>query len=263
MIAPLWVKSFDEGNVPHTADKLRLLYPQDYVLKNSPEHLEQFNRFLADLSQATGSEVSCISISEMWEKYPPPNVKDQNIHEYLKDVIVNTYYWSFYDSQAWLRETYLKEHGKSPFVNAFVKWRWGLGQSVTDAQHEEGMRRLPVYRSWLLDQVLLQHGNNAVLILPISESAPNYRDKPPSEPSIQSGFDPLYLSPILGSPDLVLPIGQIPYDSKVTGCAEILPVCVTLVGKPGGDADLIKLARSVFQSSGRPSIIRTGSSMFG
>lgn len=144
-----------------------------------------------------------------------------------------------------------------------MNWRWGLGQSVTDAQHEEGTRRLSVYRSWLPDQVLLQHGNNAVLILPISERAPNYRDTPPPEPSIQTGFDPLYLSPILGSPDLMLPIGQIPYDSKVTGCEEVLPVCVTLVGKPGGDADLIKLARSVSQSSGRPIIVRTGSSMFG
>lgn len=115
LIAPLWVKSFNEGNVPHTADKLRLFYPQDYVPGSNSEHLEQLNRFLTDLSQATGSEVSCISVSGMWEKYPPPYVKDQNIHEYLEDVIVNTYYRAFHDSQAWFRETYLKKHGKSLF----------------------------------------------------------------------------------------------------------------------------------------------------
>ena len=41
------------------------------------------------------------------------------------------------------------------------------------------------------------------------------------------------LSPILEAPELVVPVGEIPYQSKVSGMEEHLPVGVGLMALPG------------------------------
>jgi hypothetical protein len=41
------------------------------------------------------------------------------------------------------------------------------------------------------------------------------------------------LGPILEAPELVVPIGEIPYQSKVSGTEEHLPVGIGLMALPG------------------------------
>jgi len=41
------------------------------------------------------------------------------------------------------------------------------------------------------------------------------------------------LSPILEAPELIVPIGEIPYQSKATGTEEHLPVGIGLMALPG------------------------------
>lgn len=54
-----------------------------------------------------------------------------------------------------------------------------LAQEVSAADHEEGMRRLDVYRDWLKQHILQTTEKNALVVLPITAQAVDYREDPP------------------------------------------------------------------------------------
>ena len=261
-IPPLWCDMDSSVDMAASVEPLTILYPKDYLPPDNSDHLRQLNSFVEDLESSTKGTVDRFSIEDRWHKSCPEGSESQDLQTYLADVVVQTFYYSFYHSQTSFRDRYLKDFHREPYVNSFVKWRWNLGKKVTEPQHQEGMRRLDVYKSWFLKEIFGGLGKNTILVMPISEGVPNYRDHPPATPSVQSGFDALFLSPILGCPDLVVPIGQIEYDSRISGRAEQLPLCVNLIGVPGKDADLINVVQSVLDASDRPCAVRTGSEMF-
>jgi hypothetical protein len=109
-----------------------------------------------------------------------------------------------------------------------------VAENVTDAQYEELMSRLHIYKAWALDRIFKIHDGGAVLVvLPIETSTPNYRDSPPPPFSLLSGFSPLYLSPIAGTPEVTLPVGKITYRSRISGKEEPMPISVSIVSELG------------------------------
>ncbi|OAL31268.1 hypothetical protein AYO20_08323 [Fonsecaea nubica] len=261
-VASLWCHLESTTGAGVTTRPACILYPQDYLPKDNEQHLEHLESFVNDLRTSINGTLDRVSIRQKWLDSPPEGCEGQDLEAYLSNVIVQTFYHEFYHSQASFRDRYVKKCGKEPYVNSFVKWRWNLGRGVTKEQHQEGLRRLEVYKSWFLNEVMGGPEKNSILVMPISEGVPNYRDHPPNPPTVQSGFDPLFLSPILGCPDLVIPIAQIPFESRITERQEQLPVCVNLLGVPGKDLDLINAATAVLDASGRPCAVRVGSEMF-
>lgn len=73
------------------------------------------------------------------------------------------------------------------------------------------------------------------MVLPIAKVEPNYRDQVTRSAASLPGTDQLYLPPILGSPDIVVPIGEVGYNSRATETYEFLPVAISLVAAPGED----------------------------
>lgn len=47
---------------------------------------------------------------------------------------------------------------------------------VTPEERDEGWARIYTYRKWLLDNIFTE---GSILVLPIDEGRPNYRDTPP------------------------------------------------------------------------------------
>jgi Asp-tRNA(Asn)/Glu-tRNA(Gln) amidotransferase A subunit family amidase len=259
-IAPLWCNL--EPSTITTTEPLSILYPEDYLPKDNREHMQHLDSFVSDFGKFSNSAVRKFSIAEQWQESSPKDSEGQILKDYLNDVVVQTFYHGFYHSQTMFRNKYFEKHHKQPYVNAFVNWRWNLGKNVTPKQHQEGLRRLKVYKSWFLKEVMGGPKKATIMVMPISEGLPNYRDCPPGEPKIQGGFDPLFLSPILGCPDLVIPIAQTTYESRISGRPEQLPICINLLGVPGEDLDLINAAQAFLRYSGRPSAVRTGSETF-
>jgi hypothetical protein len=202
-------------------------------------------------------------ISSSWDEKPPPEADGQSVREYLSDTVVNTYYHDFYHNTDDFRAKYIAKHQKEPFVNAFNHWRWNLGKKVTTFQHDEGTHRLSVYKDWFLDNIMRQSDHETLVVLPIANVEPNYRDSTPPKIGVQRGFDQLFVPPILGAPDVVVPIGEFPYHSRISNREEFLPVGVDVVGLPGSDLWLIDTLEGCLKSSGRPQIVRTGTRCFG
>lgn len=50
-----------------------------------------------------------------------------------------------------------------------------MADKVTSEKPDDGWERIYTYKKWLLEHVFVQ----GVLVLPIEEEKPNYRDAPP------------------------------------------------------------------------------------
>ena len=218
--------------------------------------------FLNDMEKSLSAKIVKVSIKDMWKGKHPQGVC-YDLDEYLHDVVTRTFYYGYYHAFEEFRKRYPEKHdGKPPYVVPFVHRRWAKGAAVSDAQHGDASRRMDVYRQWLLDNVFHCDEQETFIILPISDVQPNYRDELSPSPEDQSALDQLFLSPILGAPDISVPIGEVPYISKISERQEYLPVLANLVGAPGHDLDLFHAIRKVFTFSGRPNSVLTGSRMF-
>lgn len=244
-----------------------IVYPLDYFPVANREQMILINSFLSDAAAHLPATIRKMSIRETWRSSHPEGTID-DVDEYLRDVVARTYYYAFYHSSDDFREKYAAAHnGRTPYVIPFVQRRWAKGAAVTAAQHQEADGRLRVYKKWLM-QTLFHQGSQqeepkeVLILLPISNAAPNYRDTPSPSPEEQSALDELFVSPILGAPDIAVPVGDVPYESRVTGQTEHLPVVANLVATPGKDWELMAAVERIMALSGRPTVVRTGKRMF-
>lgn len=258
-ILPSWLPKSQSGRLSGSTN---IMYPLDYLPTPVPAQMKLIDELVEDLVTCFRCSVTKISLRDSW-KQSPPDGADPDIEGYLKDVIVHTYYYSYYHLTSGWVDKYKDRFGHEPYVIQFVKQRWESGAAVTPHQHEEGLKKLEVYRKWLLDTLCLSHGNKTLVVLPIAPVKPHYRDDRTESPRYQSATDELFLSPILKAPDVVVPIGEVPYESRVTGRREWLPVGVNLVGAPGMDKWLFDAVTMVLEASGRPDKVSSGSRIFG
>ncbi|KAK8131604.1 amidase signature enzyme [Apiospora sp. TS-2023a] len=236
-----------------------VIYPVDYYFPLQDAQKNLIQSFLDDMSAHFDARIRKVSIQELWRISPPEGITE-SLSDYLRDVITQTYYYSYYHASDAFREKFAEKYGSPPYVIPFVRERWEEGASVSDEEHVEALRKLDVYKTWLLH--LLFQFKNTLMVLPIEMVTPNYRDMAIRSPFYLPGTDQLYLPPILGSPDIVVPIGDIWYHSRATEIYTYLPVAINVVAAPGEDFWLLDIVRETLRRSGRRQDICTGARIF-
>ncbi|KAM7196770.1 amidase signature domain containing protein [Naviculisporaceae sp. PSN 640] len=223
--------------------------------------------FVADMQTCLGTSACTLrkmSIKETWKQIHPEGTP-ADLDEYLEDMVARTFYHGSYHSFREFREEYaLANNGRPPYVNSVIQQRWDKGAAVTVAQNKEAEARMEVYKDWLLDNIFGpdEKEKQVIVILPIANVEPNYRDVKSSMLTSQSALDQLFLGPILGAPDVMVPLGDVPYESRITGRTEFLPVVVDLMGKPGQDMQLLEVVEKVMKGCDREMVVKTGARMF-
>jgi len=80
------------------------------------------------------------------------------------------------------------------------------GSQVSEAQYQETSERISIFKDWFLKEYMGDGERSSILVLPISNVTPNYRDVYPGAPSpAATGLRTTYLSPYLGAPELAIP----------------------------------------------------------
>ncbi|KAI9376777.1 amidase signature domain-containing protein [Aspergillus egyptiacus] len=94
--------------------------------------------------------------------------------------------------------------------------------------------------SWFKDTILKDGFSNALVVMLLESMCERYRDEVPTvfwyprfKRPPQSGINALALAPVLEAPALAVPIGEISYNSLVSGNEEKLPFAVTVMSPPG------------------------------
>ncbi|KAJ5870705.1 Amidase [Penicillium solitum] len=162
---------------------------------------------------------------------PPPRGTPEYVDDYLINTVARTYYYAFYHSFAAFSEKYAEKHnGKPPYVLPSLQYRWETGAAVSEEQRKNAVQRMDTYKEWLLNAMFGEPTSETetLVVLPIANAAPNYRDEPSQSPHWQSALDQPFLPPILGAPNIAIPIGEVPYASGITKGTEYLPVVIDI-----------------------------------
>ncbi|OKL58530.1 hypothetical protein UA08_06367 [Talaromyces atroroseus] len=189
-----------------------IIWPTDFWSIVEPEQVEIARDFMKTAESTLGVQCEPVSFEGLWEKSPPAQSKGLSLLEFIHPVRrskLKRYSLTEYRLGNGFREKYLKQFNRAPYSTP------------------------PNQRLWSFGKVLSGKHANALVILPIESMTPRYRDQPPAfKRPPQDGINTLALAPVLKSPVLAVPIAQIPYHSKVTGCEEMLPFAVALMSPP-------------------------------
>ncbi|KUJ13471.1 uncharacterized protein LY89DRAFT_737451 [Mollisia scopiformis] len=217
-------------------------------------------KLVEDLEKHLKVEAQRVSISGLWDDQPPQAAAGESLQDYLREVGANTFLYENYHSTANFRDDYRKKFGRAPFSSPFVTWRWKIGKQYTAEQHEEGMRRMKTYAEWFLDTVMQVGTANTAYY-------------------IQPAWHQWWISPILGAPEIVVPVGQLPYESRISNQTEYLPVTASIMSQPGTkivaildttatsiiidtDMTLIEFTETFMKDVGRSLVVQSGKIMF-
>ncbi|KAI5853293.1 amidase signature domain-containing protein [Durotheca rogersii] len=244
------------------AANYKIVFIAEYFSASGKKQRNCIYHFVQDMQKYLSAPLENLSITDRWELTHPQNTP-KDLRWYLDGVVEKTYYYSFFHATDKFRERFVdKNHGSEPYVTPYVQDRWRKGEAVSEEEYKEAESRLQIYKNWLLDNIFSVPDTSVLVVLPIQKIEPNYRDEVKKSPTSQSALDELFLVSILGSPDVVVPIGEWSYPSKITGKKEYLPIAVNIVGAPDTDLQLLDAVDHVMTSSGRRTEVLPGSRMF-
>lgn len=149
-------------------------------------------------------------------------------------------------------------HNRTVFVTNTCR---DISAEISQKDHDEGMEKLDVFKKWFLDTVMEKGRKHTIVVIPIENMAPRYRDRATTSFNPR-GVPMLFLSPIIGGPELTIPIGEVSFESMVSKRIEHLPVAVSLLAAPDADLHLIDWASDMLEGSGRPGQVVAGRHLF-
>ncbi|KAK4569337.1 hypothetical protein LTR86_003099 [Recurvomyces mirabilis] len=243
------------------SDQWAVVEPIDYLsLIDNHEQAQQIKKFADDLAAFLSVEVHRLALADLWHESGPVS---ESLDHYLASIQEHSFYYDIYHNFDQFRHDYVQKHGHPPYVSPPTQWLFGIGRLVSAEQNAEAVKRLALFKDWFSREVDRAGERNTLVILPIESLGPRYRDVPMHAPTTTPiGLSMLMLSPALGAPELVVPIGHAAYLSSVTGQREHLPVAVAIMASRGMDLSLIELVQEFLSFSQRPTVVETGRTMW-
>ncbi|KAH6694856.1 putative amidase [Leptodontidium sp. MPI-SDFR-AT-0119] len=244
----------------------KIIYPTDFFPHEDKEQQAMVESFVSILETFLGTKRVLIGISDLWDADPPIKAKGRKIKDYLEKSAFWPYCYEFYHSFDEFRELMLEKFGRQPYGGPTVQYRWDIGSSMTAEDCYQGQQEQNVFRDWFEAKVLHHDPDtlsNAILVLPYGLADPAYRDVPNNIPGTYHTLTSKLLSPVLQIPQLVFPIGQKAYLSKISNRIEHIPIACTLLGARGSDLMLMKLGLAALKAADWPTEVLTGRYTFG
>ncbi|KAJ4154988.1 hypothetical protein LMH87_000258 [Akanthomyces muscarius] len=239
----------------------RILYSTDFFPHLNPAQQEMVEKFTFVLEDFLGIKRTLLNIEERWNACPPVEAGGQSIRDYISKTAYYPFYYDGFQEYSEFRQEYEQKFGKPAYVGPYMRWKWDRGAEVSLEQKEQALKEMEVYRRWFRENIMASGTDgysDAVLILPCGSGEPKYRDLPNSAPAVVPSFSPNYIASMLGLPQIVIPIGQLKFESRISKRSEYLPVVASMAGAPGCDKMLLSLARDVLDASNRPTAVQTG-----
>ncbi|PQE11375.1 hypothetical protein CJF31_00001188 [Rutstroemia sp. NJR-2017a BVV2] len=190
---------------------------------SNPDQQKLVDEFVSLLERFLGIKRTHLSISERWNECPPNEAEGKGIREYLD------------------------KFEMTEVTNGDCRDR---GAQVTLDNKNRALKEFDVYRRWFQENIMKPGPNgssSAIMILPCGSGEPKYRNLPNPAPGMMPAFSPNYIASVLGLPQVVVPIGQIPFESRISKRTEYLPTVGSIAGAPGSDLMLVDLVKAALK----------------
>ncbi|KUJ14563.1 putative Glutamyl-tRNA amidotransferase subunit A [Mollisia scopiformis] len=222
--------------------------------------------FLSKLETFLGVNASVLDYDSMWASSPEAASTNAST---LSDLLTLTYPTLIGKQQytlfgaPFIADYQAAHDGRQPFLdpNPLVRWTWAQTNATT---LEEGINNKTIFMDWWNSEVIKSDPetcSDSLLLYPGTLATPNPRNVYLSPPVIPAGWSIQNVAIMAGVPDMVLPVGQAPYNSTISLHEEYLPVAVDIIAAPGCDAVIFELAEQL-QNAGIINAPKAGSTMY-
>lgn len=221
-------------------------------------------QFVENITKHLSATTSTYNLSTHWAETRPPGIPEDY------NVLLNIT-WPILAAQEQvrlLRDPLYKAYaarndGRTPFVNSFSNstWTWASGQPDLI---EEATLNKTIFMDWWNTVALpnnTESCSESVFLYVFHAAQPTYRTALPQAggSAIPLGLNTMFISPLAGNPDFVVPVGQVKYYSTISQHEEVLPVSVRLMAAKGCDLMLLDLINELVDAGIIPEV-KTGNS---
>ena len=262
LLYPVRGVSADPGTAPKWFPN-----PQSAPVSQSHAVAEaHFEQFVTGLESVFDIQRTVFSMAELWRTTRPQELSadlDEAIGTLYEDIVYHDCVRNVVDPfiADW-KARFRAQHPDAaapppdPWIVPIVKARMDYGRRVTAADYRAANAARERFATWVVDTLFRAHaqpGETPLLIFPQSWGIPAYRHELPTaapppqgdRPLFWSGFSLYSIAYCSGCPDFTVPVGEVPYESTVTGRREWLPCSVSLLSAPGNDGVLLNLLQSL------------------
>jgi Asp-tRNA(Asn)/Glu-tRNA(Gln) amidotransferase A subunit family amidase len=162
-------------------------------------------------------------------------------------------------------------NGDKPHLDPPVKRNYAYGLNQTDADFKRIIAAKGVFEQWVQSKFLISDFasdscSNAILVNPVVTGASSSRDDvymkdAPTGANAYLGWNRYGISQLGGVPEVVIPLGSLPFESPVTGTIKQSPVAVSLLAGYGCDFMLYDLVVALAEEGIIPASVKTGANM--
>ncbi|KAK7709562.1 hypothetical protein SLS64_003619 [Diaporthe eres] len=214
--------------------------------ETNPDAVPLVEDFVQKLGDFLGTEALPANYSQLWA--------DTRSDAPSLDVMLNLTYAVFVSHDQWkmLGKPFFDDYaaangGRRPYINPgpLVRWQWGQVHA-TDDVYAEALRNISVFKEWYSTEGYGRRDpescSESVYTYLFQDGWPEYRDEyltPQTSPPF--GMSDSRVSVIAGAPEIVVPIGEVPYNSTKSLQTEYLPVSMALRMARGCDYALANL----------------------
>lgn len=114
---------------------------------------------------------------------------------------------------------------------------WEYGASLNEGNRSYYLGRKQDFVDWLGSEILVKNStescSNALQIFPLTQGSPSYKSDYHLASEIFNGWNRYSISQLGQVPEVVVPIGQVPYLSKLTNTTKYLPVSISIQAAAG------------------------------
>lgn len=241
-------------------------FPHPAVDKSQWNEAEkQIEIFVQNMEHHLGCERIAFNINEIWRATPPkgqPRSLDEAVGHIYSAITTSGALHNGIDK--FLADYAAANSGEEPHISSLVKRRLNHGRTISEQHLTSALQAMQAFRQWTINTLFASYDQEAttLLIFPQTCARPDYRDDVPDRSELFNDTFSIYaFGYLVGCPDYTVPVGEVPFLSRVTGREEYLPVSVSLVGKPGADVELFDVL-GFLSAVGGLRDVRAGRRMF-
>ncbi|CAI7654638.1 unnamed protein product [Penicillium glandicola] len=224
--------------------------------------------FVLKVEDFLGTKREFVDIASHWEKTRPSD-KPSVINDMLNTTYATLVSVDQYRSLAlpFYADYAAKHDGRRPFVNPgpLSRWTWGQNNGGNTG-YDEAFKNKTIFKDWWesdgYGKADTKTCSEGIYIYPYSTGSTQYRNAyfaAPTAPPM--GFSDGRMAVLAGTPDLIVPVGEVPYYSTISLQTEYMPVTMSFGAARGCDFMLVNLIGDLEQA-GILKPVSTGSMMY-
>ncbi|CZR64559.1 related to glutamyl-tRNA(Gln) amidotransferase, subunit A [Phialocephala subalpina] len=238
------------------------------VSETTPEAYALLDTFISQLETFLSVNRTNVNLTQHWiDTHAPEAPSDVN-------EMLNTTYaiLTSVDQYALLGAPFFSDYaaanqGRTPFINPgpLARWRWGQANS-DNSTYAAALANMTTFRTWWSTTGFGRPDpdscSEGLYVYPWSTGTTDYRNRyflATNHPPL--GFSDWAVAGYAGAGEVIVPLGEAPYNSTVTGKVEYLPVTMAIQAARGCDFVLARLV-SELEEKGILRPVGTGSRLY-